>query len=84
MMFTNSTAQSTFKNYIQTKTYLDNTGTTFLRHIDYYDELGYVAETVDVGSNTSQTPLVVKMDYSPQMLLYSQWAPVPCHRFGLS
>ena len=77
MMSTYSTAQSTFKNYVQTKTYLDNTGTTFLRHIDYYDELGYVAETVDVGSNTSQTPLVVKMDYSPQMLLYSQWAPVP-------
>ena len=77
MTYTNSTAQSSFKNYVQTKTYLDNAGTTFLRHIDYYDELGYVAETVDVGNNTSQTPLVVKLDYSPQMTLYSQWAPVP-------
>jgi len=77
MMYTSSTAQSSFKNYVQTKTYLDNAGTTFLRHIDYYDELGYVAETVDVGSNTSQIPLVVKLDYSPQMTLYSQWAPVP-------
>ena len=77
MMYTSSTAQSSFKNYVQTKTYLDNAGTTFLRHIDYYDELGYVAETVDVGNNTSQTPLVVKLDYSPHMPLSSQWAPVP-------
>ena len=30
MMYTSSTAQSSFKNYVQTKTYLDNAGTTFL------------------------------------------------------
>jgi len=77
MMYTNSKAQSTFKNYVQTKTFLDDTGTTFLRHIDYYDELGYVAETVDVGCNTSQTPIVTKTDYTPQMKVSTQWAPVP-------
>ena len=50
-------AQSPSKNYVQTKTFLDDTGATFQRHIDYYDELGVVAETVDVGGNTSQTPV---------------------------
>lgn len=73
----NSTAQSSSKNYVQTKTFLDGTGTTFLRHIDYYDELGYVAETVDVGCNASLTPLVVKTDYTPQMKVLSQWLPIP-------
>ena len=77
MIYTNSFAQSTSKNYVQTKTFLDGNASTFLRHIDYYDELGYVAETVDVGRNTSQTPLVVKMEYTPQMKLRRQWAPVP-------
>ncbi|MEE3417520.1 MAG: hypothetical protein VZR53_19535, partial [Prevotella sp.] len=42
-------AQSSDMNYVQTKTYLDDAGSTFLRHIDYYDELGVVTETVDVG-----------------------------------
>ena len=77
MIYTNSFAQSTSINYVQTKTFLDGNASTFLRHIDYYDELGYVAETVDVGRNTSQTPLVVKMEYTPQMKLRRQWAPVP-------
>ena len=53
MMYTSSTAQSSSKNYVQTKTYLDSGGTTFLRHIDYYDELGYVAETVDYLSDVT-------------------------------
>ena len=70
-------AQSTSKNYVQTKAFLDDTGTTFLHHIDYYDELGYVAETVDVGCNASLTPLVVKTDYTPQMKVASQWLPIP-------
>lgn len=73
----NSTAQSSSKNYVQTKTFLDGTGTAFLRHIDYYDELGYVAETVDVGCNASLTPIVVKTDYTPQMKVASQWLPIP-------
>ena len=77
MMYTSSTAQSSFKNYVQTKTYLDNAGTTFLRHIDYYDELGYVAETVDVGNNTSQTPIIAKTDYTTQMKIFRQWASIP-------
>ena len=77
MAHTTLSAQSPSKNYVQTKTFLDNAGTTFLRHIDYYDELGVVAETVDVGGNTSQTPLVVKTDYTTQMKPSFQWAPVP-------
>ena len=72
-----ATAQSPSKNYVQTKTFLDAAGTTFLRHIDYYDELGFVSETVDVGGNTSQPPLVVKTDYTTQMKPSFQWAPVP-------
>ena len=59
MVYTNTYAQSPSKNYVQTKTFLDDAGTTFLRHIDYYDELGVVAETVDVGVNTSQTPVAI-------------------------
>ena len=77
MLQTGSFAQSTSKNYIQRKTFLDAGGSTFLHHIDYYDELGYVAETVDVGCNASQTPVVVKTDYSPQMKVLSLWLPVP-------
>lgn len=76
MLQTSSFAQSTTKNYVQTKTFLDDAGTTFLRHIDYYDELGYVSETVDVGGNTTQTPIVVKTDYTTQLKLYKQWAPI--------
>ena len=77
MLQTGSFAQSTTKNYIQRKTFLDAGGSSFLHHIDYYDELGYVAETVDVGCNASQTPIVVKTDYTPQMKVLSQWLPVP-------
>ena len=77
MTYTSSTAQSSFKNYVQTKTFLDDAGTTFLRHIDYYDELGYVAETVDVGNNTSQTPIIAKTDYTTQMKIFRQWASIP-------
>ena len=77
MIQTDMIAQSSDKNYVQTKTFLDAGGLTFLRHIDYYDELGYVAETVDVGCNTSQTPVVVKTDYTTQMKVLSKWAPVP-------
>ena len=62
-----ATAQSPSKNYVQTKTFLDAAGTTFLRHIDYYDELGVVAETVEVGVNTSQTPVVTRTEYDTQL-----------------
>ncbi len=77
MSHTGLCAQSSSKNYVQTKTYLNDAGTSFLRHIDYYDELGCVAETVDVGGNTTQTPIVVRTDYTTQMKPFKQWAPVP-------
>ena len=70
-------AQSSSKNYVQTKTFLDVDGQTFLRHIDYYDELGFVSETVDVGVNATQTPLVTWAEYGPQLKPVYQWAPVP-------
>ena len=69
-------AQSSTKNYVQTKTYLNDTGTSFLRHIDYYDELGFVSETVDVGGNTTLTPVVVKTDYNSAMKPRRQWSPI--------
>ena len=72
-----ATAQSPSKNYVQTKTFLDDAGSTFLRHIDYYDELGVVAETVDVGVNTSQTPIVTRTEYDTQLKPSCLWAPVP-------
>ena len=77
MIYTNSFAQSTSKNYVQTKTFLDDVASTFLRHIDYYDELGYVSETVDVGRNTTQTPVLTRTEYTTQLKPYQQWAPVP-------
>ena len=77
MVYTNTFAQSPSKNYVQTKTFLDDAGTTFLRHIDYYDELGVVAETVDVGVNTSQTPVVTRTEYTTQLKPFYQWAPLP-------
>ena len=72
-----ATAQSSTKNYVQTKTYLEEDGSKFLRHIDYYDELGMVSETVDVGINTTNTPIKVKTDYNRQLKPMYQWTPVP-------
>lgn len=77
MIHTTSLAQSSSQNYIQTKVYLDSSGVSFLRHIDYYDELGYVSETVDVGCNATQTPIVTRTDYTTQLKPLFQWAPVP-------
>ena len=77
MIQTDMFAQSSGKNYVQTKTYLDENGLTFLRHIDYYDELGMVLETVDVGSNTTNTPIKIKTDYDRQLKPSYQWTPVP-------
>ena len=77
MLQTGSFAQSASKNYLQTKTFLDDTGTTFLRHIDYYDELGYVAQTVDVGCNATLTPVLTRTDYTTQMKVSRQWVPIP-------
>lgn len=82
MVYTNTYAQSTTKNYVQTKTFLDDAGTTFLRHIDYCDELGVVAETVDVGVNTSQTPVVTRTEYNKQLKPSRHWAPVPSTGLG--
>jgi hypothetical protein len=77
MTHTPMSAQSSDKNYIQTKTFLDEDGLTFLRHIDYYDELGVVSETVDVGRNTSQTPIVTRTEYNMLLKPQYQCAPVP-------
>ena len=70
-------AQSSDKNYIQTKTFLDEDGLTFLRHIDYYDELGVVSETVDVGGNTTQTPILTRTEYTTQLKPECQRSPIP-------
>ena len=70
-------AQSSDKNYIQTKTFLDEDGLTFLRHIDYYYELGVVSETVDVGGNTTQTPILTRTEYTTQLKPECQWSPIP-------
>ena len=74
---TGTFGQSSDMNYVQTKTYLDDAGSTFLRHIDYYDELGVVTETVDVGGNTTNTPIKIKTDYNSQLKPIYQWTPVP-------
>ena len=72
-----SFGQSSDMNYVQTKTFLDENASTFLRHIDYYDELGVVTETVDVGGNTTNTPIKIKTDYNSQLKPIYQWTPVP-------
>ena len=72
-----ATAQSSDKNYVQTKTFLDEDGLTFLRHIDYYDELGVVSETVDVGGNTTQTPILTRTEYTTQLKPECQRSPIP-------
>ncbi|MDO5527071.1 MAG: RHS repeat-associated core domain-containing protein [Prevotella sp.] len=77
LSYTSSYAQSSSMNYVETKTYLDAAGSSFLRHIDYYDDLGFVSETVDVGQNTTGTPLVSKTEYNTIMKPYCQWGPVP-------
>ncbi len=77
MAHTTLSAQSPSENYVQRKTFLDDAGATFLRHIDYYDGLGFVAETVDVGVNTSQTPVVAMTEYDTRLKPSRVWAPVP-------
>lgn len=77
MAHTTLSAQSPSMNYVQTKTFLDAGGSTLLRHIVYYDELGFVAETVDVGVNTSQTPIVARTEYDTRLKPSRVWAPVP-------
>ena len=77
MLQTGSFAQSASKNYLQTKTFLDGDASTFLRHIDYYDELGYVAQTVDVGCNATLTPIIARTDYTTQLKVSRQWVPIP-------
>ena len=65
-------AQSPSKNYVQTKTFLDDARTTFLRHIDYYDELGVVA---GAPMWTSVDPLAEKY-YSVSPYVYCMNNPV--------
>ena len=77
MIHINTHAQSSDKNYVQTKVFLDENASTFLRHIDYYDELGVVSETVDVGGNASNTPIIAKTDYNALLKPFKQWAPIP-------
>ena len=77
MLHANSFAQSSDKNYVQTKTFLDESGSAFMRHIDYYDELGFVSETVDVGCNTSETPIAARTEYNVRLKPLRQWLPVP-------
>ena len=77
MIHINAIAQSSNWNYVQTKTFLDENASTFLRHIDYYDELGMVSETVDVGGNTTNTPIKIKTEYNRQLKPQCQWTPVP-------
>ena len=77
MIYANTIAQSNFRNYVQTKAFLDDTGSTFVRHIDYYDEIGFVSETVDVGGNTTQTPIVTRTEYNARLKPFRQWASVP-------
>ena len=74
-----ATAQSQSQNYIQTKTFLDEDGLTFLRHIDYYNGLGVVSETVDVGGNTTQTPIITRTDYNSLLKPIFQWIPIPAN-----
>ena len=79
MTHTYISAQSQSQNYIQTKTFLDEDGLTFLRHIDYYNGLGVVLETVDVGCNTTQTPIITRTDYNSLLKPRFQWIPVPAN-----
>lgn len=76
MIHINTHAQSSDKNYVQTKVFLDENASTFLRHIDYYDELGVVLETVDVGGNTTNTPIITRTDYNTQLKPELIWAPI--------
>lgn len=76
MIHITAIAQSSDWNYVQTKTFLDENASTFLRHIDYYDELGVVSETVDVGGNTTNTPIITRTDYNSQLKPELLWAPL--------
>ncbi|MDR2148678.1 MAG: DUF6443 domain-containing protein, partial [Tannerella sp.] len=70
-------AQSSDQNYIQTTTYLNETGSTSLRTVQYFDGLGRPVETVQVGAGGNGEDLVVYQEYDAFGRESNTWLPRP-------
>ena len=71
-------AQSSDRNYIKTTTYLNETGTSSLKTIQYYDGLGRHVQTVqqNAGPSNNNQDLISIQDYDPLGREFRTWLPI--------
>lgn len=69
-------AQSDNRNYISEKIYLDEQGTNKIAHLDYYDGLGNLIETISTGSGSGKS-IYSFMTYDSKEREDRSYLPVP-------
>ncbi|WP_321333087.1 DUF6443 domain-containing protein [uncultured Bacteroides sp.] len=69
-------SQSSGQNYIQTRTYTNDSGTTYLDAIQYYDGLGRPFQTVQRGITPNGSDLADYQEYDGVGRESSKWLPV--------
>ncbi len=65
------------KNYIHTRTFTGEDGTSYYDQVNYYDGLGYLEQTVDCKAADPQKDLVSFVEYDEVRREIKQWLPVP-------
>ncbi|MDR0699995.1 MAG: DUF6443 domain-containing protein, partial [Tannerella sp.] len=68
---------STNQNYIRTRTYLSEDGSSFLDAVQYYDGLGRPSQLVQAGIAPGQKDLVARQEYDAFGRESKAWLPVP-------
>lgn len=69
-------AQTTTENYIRTKTYTKDDGTTFIEQIQYFDGFGRLIETIQKEITPSGSDLVSLTEYDSFGRKEKQWLPM--------
>ena len=69
-------SQTNTQNYIQTKTMTNDSGTTFLETIQYFDGLGRPVQTVQRGFSPNKYDLITYQEYDAQGRDSASWLPV--------
>ncbi|GHT50735.1 hypothetical protein FACS189440_18680 [Bacteroidia bacterium] len=73
---TQTAAQSTDQNYIQTTTYLNNDRTSPMHTVRYFDGLGRPVQQVRIGFTPNQTDWVTFQEYDAYGREWKSWLPV--------
>lgn len=71
-----SQAQTSSQNYIRTRTMTNESGTSFVEQVDYYDGLGRLLETVQAKAGGNSQDLIVLTDYDSYGRKDKIWLPV--------